>query len=108
LVGLQKGFYADAVVGIDGNVLASCLNDVLDESIIAAISTASLNFGKRGINLVSSGPFRGMVVQGEKGNILLNVVDPYTILIAIAGANQNMQESQALLKTAAGKILQAM
>ena len=91
LVGVQKGFYAAAVVGIDGNIVASCLNDVLDEAIIAAISIASLNFGKRGLNLVSSGPFRGLVVQGEKGYIYLNVIDPYTLLVAVASADLNIQ-----------------
>jgi predicted regulator of Ras-like GTPase activity (Roadblock/LC7/MglB family) len=108
LVSAQKGYFAAAVVGIDGNVIASCLNDVLDEAIIAAISTASLNFGKRGLNLVSSGPFRGLVLQGEKGYIYLHVVDPYTLLVAVASADLNIQVGLAMLKSAAANMLPAM
>jgi predicted regulator of Ras-like GTPase activity (Roadblock/LC7/MglB family) len=108
LVGAQKNILAAAVVGVDGNVLASCLNDVLDEAIIAAISTACLNFGKRGLNLVSSGPFRSVILQGEKGYILVNVIDPYNTLIAIGGSSLTMQDGTALMKAASTKIVQTL
>lgn len=108
LVEAKKGFYAAAVVGVDGNVIASCLNDVLDETIIAAISTACLNFGKRGLNLVSAGPFRSLVLQGDKGYIYLYVIDPYTLLIAVASPDLNIQLGQAMLKSAGATMIPAM
>ena len=81
---------AAALISVEGLAIASCLPDSLPEDLMAAMTAAMLALGERIANDLSRGGLRQVIIEGERGFVLLLAVDQNALLTALASEEANL------------------
>ena len=85
LQGGTPGVEASAIVSADGLVIASSLQEGMEEDLIAAMSAAMLSLGDRIASELQRGVLDQVYVKGEHGYILLTAIGEEAVLTILAG-----------------------
>ncbi|HSQ26459.1 MAG TPA: roadblock/LC7 domain-containing protein [Anaerolineales bacterium] len=75
---------ASAVVSVDGLIIASALQQGVEEDRVSAMSAAMLSLGERIANELGRGSLNQVYIRGEKGYVILMSVGEEAVLTALA------------------------
>ena len=103
-----KGSTADieacALISIDGLMIASALPQGMDEDTIGAISAALLSLGERTSRELARGTLERVLIQGEKGYVIMSSAGSDAVLTVLAKANAKLGLIFLDIKRAAGSL----
>ncbi len=72
-----------AVVSEDGLIIASCLQQNLEEDHVAAMSAIMLSMGNRIARELKRGDLEQLFVKGKNGYVIMANAGPHAMLVAI-------------------------
>lgn len=75
---------ASAVVSVDGLIMASALQQGVEEDRVSAMSAAMLSLGERISNELGRAGLEQVYIKGDKGAIVLTSVGEEAVLTALA------------------------
>ncbi len=75
---------ASAVVSVDGLIMASALQQGVEEDRVSAMSAAMLSLGERISSELGRGGLEQVYIKGDNGSILLTSVGVEAVLTAMA------------------------
>ena len=75
---------ASAVVSVDGLIMASALQQGVEEDRVSAMSAAMLSLGERISNELGRKGLEQVYIKGSKGSIVLTSVGSEAVLTALA------------------------
>jgi predicted regulator of Ras-like GTPase activity (Roadblock/LC7/MglB family) len=75
---------ASAVVSVDGLIMASALQQGVEEDRVSAMSAAMLSLGERISNELGRAALAQVFIQGDKGSIALTSIGEEAVLTAMA------------------------
>ena len=75
---------ASAVVSVDGLIMASALQQGVEEDRVSAMSAAMLSLGERISNELGRAGLEQVYIKGEKGYVVLMSVGEEAVLTALA------------------------
>ena len=75
---------ASAVVSVDGLIMASALQQGVEEDRVSAMSAAMLSLGERIATELGRGSLEQVYIKGEKGYVVLMSVGQEALLTALA------------------------
>ena len=75
---------ASAVVSVDGLIMASALQQGVEEDRVSAMSAAMLSLGERIAGELGRGSLEQVYIKGDNGSILLTSVGVEAVLTAMA------------------------
>jgi predicted regulator of Ras-like GTPase activity (Roadblock/LC7/MglB family) len=75
---------ASAVVSVDGLIMASALQQGVEEDRVSAMSAAMLSLGERIASELGRGTLEQVYIKGEKGYVVLMSVGQEAVLTALA------------------------
>ncbi len=75
---------ASAIVSVDGLIMASALQQGVEEDRVSAMSAAMLSLGERIAGELGRGGLEQVYIKGDNGSILLTSVGPEAVLTALA------------------------
>lgn len=75
---------ASAVVSVDGLIMASALQQGVEEDRVSAMSAAMLSLGERISGELGRGALEQVYIKGDNGSILLTSVGVEAVLTAMA------------------------
>jgi predicted regulator of Ras-like GTPase activity (Roadblock/LC7/MglB family) len=75
---------ASAVVSVDGLIMASALQQGVEEDRVSAMSAAMLSLGERISGELGRGALEQVYIKGDNGSILLTSVGVEAVLTALA------------------------
>jgi predicted regulator of Ras-like GTPase activity (Roadblock/LC7/MglB family) len=75
---------ASAVVSVDGLIMASALQQGVEEDRVSAMSAAMLSLGERISNELGRKGLEQVYIKGSKGSIVLTSVGEEAVLTALA------------------------
>ena len=75
---------ASAVVSVDGLIMASALQQGVEEDRVSAMSAAMLSLGERIASELGRGSLEQVYIKGEKGYVVLMSVGQDAVLTALA------------------------
>lgn len=75
---------ASAVVSVDGLIMASALQQGVEEDRVSAMSAAMLSLGERISGELGRGGLEQVYIKGNNGSILLTAVGVEAVLTALA------------------------
>src|SRR6266545_2302926 len=75
---------ASAVVSVDGLIMASALQQGVEEDRVSAMSAAMLSLGERISNELGRGMLEQVMVKGESGYVILTAVGDEAVLTVLA------------------------
>ncbi|MCJ7433627.1 MAG: roadblock/LC7 domain-containing protein [Anaerolineales bacterium] len=75
---------ASAVVSVDGLIMASALQQGVEEDRVSAMSAAMLSLGERISNELGRKGLEQVYIKGSKGSIVLTSVGDEAVLTALA------------------------
>ena len=81
---------AAAFVRSDGLILAAFLPENIDKNLVAAMSAAVLNIGKRAFSELKRGEINEIVIRGGRGIMAIKGVSDNSVLVAIAIPEANL------------------
>lgn len=74
---------ATAVVSIEGVIIASSLNNVLNDERVAAMSAAMVGLGERIAMELGRGELDQVVIRGDAGSVILMSINDEAVLTAV-------------------------
>ncbi len=74
---------ASAVVSVDGLIMASALQQGVEEDRVSAMSAAMLSLGERIAGELGRGSLEQVYIKGDNGSILLTSVGAEAVLTAL-------------------------
>ncbi|HAX71115.1 MAG TPA: roadblock/LC7 domain-containing protein [Anaerolineales bacterium] len=75
---------ASAVVSVDGLIMASALQQGVEEDRVSAMSAAMLSLGERISGELGRGVLEQVYIKGDKGAIILTAIGEEAVLTAMA------------------------
>jgi uncharacterized protein len=75
---------ASAVVSVDGLIMASALQQGVEEDRVSAMSAAMLSLGERISNELGRAALEQVYIKGDKGSIVLTSIGEEAVLTALA------------------------
>jgi predicted regulator of Ras-like GTPase activity (Roadblock/LC7/MglB family) len=75
---------ASAVVSVDGLIMASALQQGVEEDRVSAMSAAMLSLGERISGELGRGGLEQVYIKGDKGAIVLTAIGEEAVLTAMA------------------------
>ena len=75
---------ASAVVSVDGLIMASALQQGVEEDRVSAMSAAMLSIGERISGELGRGVLEQVYIKGDKGAIILTAIGEEAVLTAMA------------------------
>ena len=75
---------ASAIVSVDGLIMASALQQGVEEDRVSAMSAAMLSLGERIAGELGRGGLEQVYIKGDNGSILLTSVGVEAVLTALA------------------------
>ncbi len=75
---------ASAIVSVDGLIMASALQQGVEEDRVSAMSAAMLSLGERISGELGRGGLEQVYIKGDNGSILLTSVGVEAVLTALA------------------------
>ncbi len=75
---------ASAVVSVDGLIMASALQQGVEEDRVSAMSAAMLSLGERISGELGRGGLEQVYIKGDKGAIILTAIGEEAVLTAMA------------------------
>src|SRR5512141_1202178 len=75
---------ASAVVSVDGLIMASALQQGVEEDRVSAMSAAMLSLGERISNELGRAGLEQVYIKGDKGSIVLTSIGDEAVLTAMA------------------------
>ena len=81
---------ASAIMSIDGLTIATLLSESIDEDRVGAMSAALLSIGNRTSKELSRGQLEQVMVQGEKGYVLIVGAGKDAVLAVVAGSGAKL------------------
>jgi predicted regulator of Ras-like GTPase activity (Roadblock/LC7/MglB family) len=81
---------ASAVVSVDGLIMASALQQGVEEDRVSAMSAAMLSLGERISNELGRGGLEQVYIKGDAGSIVLTSVGEEAVLTAMARENAKL------------------
>jgi predicted regulator of Ras-like GTPase activity (Roadblock/LC7/MglB family) len=76
---------ASAVVSVDGLIMASALQQGVEEDRVSAMSAAMLSLGERISNELGRANLEQVYIKGNNGSIVLTSIGEEAVLTAMAG-----------------------
>ena len=74
---------ASAIVSVDGLIMASALQQGVEEDRVSAMSAAMLSLGERISGELGRGGLEQVYIKGEKGSIVLTAIGEEAVLTAL-------------------------
>ena len=81
---------ACALISLDGLMIASALPHGMDEDRIGAMSAALLSLGERTANELARGTLERVLIQGERGYVIMSSAGPEAVLTVLAKSNAKL------------------
>ena len=75
---------ASALISTDGLMMASALPAGMDEDRIGAMTAALLSLGDRAARELSRGRLQRILIQGERGYVIMSAAGPEAVLTLLA------------------------
>jgi len=75
---------ASAIVSVDGLIMASALQQGVEEDRVSAMSAAMLSLGERISSELGRGSLEQVYIKGDEGSIVLTSVGDEAVLTALA------------------------
>ncbi|HSL27842.1 MAG TPA: roadblock/LC7 domain-containing protein [Anaerolineales bacterium] len=75
---------ASAVVSVDGLIMASALQQGVEEDRVSAMSAAMLSLGERISNELGRASLEQVYIKGDRGSIVLTSIGEEAVLTAMA------------------------
>ena len=75
---------ASAIVSVDGLIMASALQQGVEEDRVSAMSAAMLSLGERISGELGRGGLEQVYIKGDKGSIVLTAIGEEAVLTALA------------------------
>ncbi len=86
LIKLQSStndFEASAIISEDGLIIANILPQGLEETQIAAMSTAMMSMGVRTSDELKRGKLQQLFLKGEHGYVVITQSGPHSVLLTL-------------------------
>ena len=90
LNGSSADVEASALISTDGLMIASALPTGIDEDRVGAMSAALLSLGDRAGRELARGSIDRVMVQGEKGYVIMTSAGEEAVLTVMAKANAKL------------------
>lgn len=90
LNGSTADIEASALISTDGLMIASALPQNMDEDRIGAMSAALLSLGERTARELARGNLERVLVQGERGYVIMSSAGPEAVLTVLAKPNAKL------------------
>ena len=90
LKGSSADVEASALISTDGLMIASALPQGMDEDRIGAMSAALLSLGERTASELSRGALERVLVQGERGYVIMSAAGQEAVLTVLAKSNAKL------------------
>lgn len=81
---------ASAMISTDGLMIASALPRGMDEDRVGAMSAAMLSLGSRAANELARGTLERVLLQGEKGYVIMSAAGSEAVLTVLAKHNAKL------------------
>jgi uncharacterized protein len=98
---------ASAVVSVDGLIMASALQQGVEEDRVSAMSAAMLSLGERISNELGRKGLEQVYIKGDKGSIVLTSIGEEAVLTALARQDAKLGMIFLEMRRAAEDIFQA-
>ncbi|MHA1838968.1 MAG: roadblock/LC7 domain-containing protein [Candidatus Ranarchaeia archaeon] len=85
-----NGVEASAVISTQGLPICSAMPPDVDESVIAAMSAAILGVGERAMQELSRGELTKILMEGQKGSIIMMGTGSGAILTTLINTKTNL------------------
>jgi hypothetical protein len=90
LNGATADIEASALISIDGLMMASALPQGMDEDRVGAMSAALLSLGDRAARELARGNLQRVLIQGERGYVIMASAGPEAVLTLLAKPNAKL------------------
>lgn len=90
LNGSTADIEASALISTDGLMMASALPQGADEDRVGAMSAALLSLGERAARELARGTLQRVLIQGERGYIIMSAAGSEAVLTVLARANAKL------------------
>jgi uncharacterized protein len=90
LNGSTADIEASALISTDGLMIASALPNGMDEDRIGAMSAALLSLGDRTARELARGALQRVLIQGERGYVIMSSAGPEAVLTVLAKPNAKL------------------
>ncbi|MDO8718067.1 MAG: roadblock/LC7 domain-containing protein [Polaromonas sp.] len=90
LNGSTADIEASALISTDGLMIASALPHGMDEDRIGAMSAALLSLGERTARELTRGTLERVLIQGERGYVIMSSAGPEAVLTVLAKSNAKL------------------
>ena len=101
LKGSSADVEASALISTDGLMIASALPAGMDEDRVGAMSAALLSLGDRAARELARGTLERVLLQGERGYVIMSSSGPEAVLTVLAKQNAKLGLLLLHLKRAA-------
>ncbi|HMS05174.1 MAG TPA: roadblock/LC7 domain-containing protein [Burkholderiaceae bacterium] len=81
---------ASALISTDGLMIASALPHGMDEDRVGAMSAAMLSLGDRAVRELARGTLDRVLLQGDRGYVIMSSVGPEAVLTVLTKANAKL------------------
>jgi hypothetical protein len=81
---------ASALISTDGLMMASALPQGVDEDRVGAMSAALLSLGDRATKELVRGTLQRVLLQGERGYVIMSASGPEAVLTVLAKPNAKL------------------
>jgi hypothetical protein len=96
---------ASAVVSVDGLIMASALQQGIEEDRVSAMSAAMLSLGERISGELGRGNLEQVYIKGQEGSILLTSVGAEAVLTALGRQDAKLGLISLEMRRAADDIM---
>lgn len=90
LNGSTADIEASALISTDGLMMASALPQGMDEDRVGAMSAALLSLGERAARELARGNLQRVLIQGERGYVIMSAAGTEAVLTVLARANAKL------------------
>lgn len=90
LNGSSADVEASALISTDGLMIASALPTGIDDDRVGAMSAALLSLGERAGRELARGSIDRVMVQGEKGSVIMTSAGDEAVLTVLAKSNAKL------------------
>ncbi len=81
---------ASAVVSLDGLVIATTLDNAIDEDLVGAMSAAVLSIGERTAQELVRGDLQQVLIKGSTGHVLVTPAGSEAVITVMASASTKL------------------
>ena len=95
---------ACAIISVQGLPIASAMPEGVNDEILAAMAAAILSIGERAANELSRGKLNRILIEGEKGYLILKGASENSILAVLTTKSANLGMVFLVMERASEKI----